>query len=217
MTPALLGRKIGMTRVFDDKGGTVAVTIVEAGPCPVLQVKTSATDGYEAIQLGFEKTKPGRGTCPAIGHARKVGTVPHRFVREVRLSTPAEQKPGDILTVKAFADAGVKWVDVAGTSIGKGFQGVMKRHHFAGQEGSHGVERKHRSPGGIGGSGTRGHGRAVKKGKRMSGHMGHVRRTVRNQRLVSIDADRNLLVIEGGIPGPAGCYVMVSKARTRQS
>lgn len=216
MTPALLGKKIGMTRVFDDKGGTVAVTLVEAGPCPILQVKTADSDGYEAIQIGFDKTKPSRCTLPLIGHAKKAGTVPHRFVREVRLDKPAEQKAGDVLTVESFSEAGVKYVDIAGTSIGKGFQGVMKRHHFAGQEGSHGVERKHRSPGGIGGSGTRGHGRAVKKGKRMGGHMGAERCTVRNQRLISVDKDRNLLVIEGGIPGPTGGYVIVSRAKTRK-
>ncbi len=216
MMVAILGKKIGMTRVFDDKGAAFPATVIEAGPCAVLQVKTSERDGYEALQLGFQKTKPSRATLPCIGHAAKAQTVPHRFVREIRLTEAADQKPGDVLTVEAFSENEVKYVDVVGTSIGKGFQGVMKRWNFSGQEASHGVERKHRSGGSIGGSGDLGEGRGIKLGKKMAGHMGAERCTVRNQRLISIDKDRNLLVVRGAIPGPKGGFVIVSKAKTKQ-
>jgi large subunit ribosomal protein L3 len=204
-----------MTRVFDEDGAAIPVTVVEAGPCPVLQVKTKASDGYEAVQMGFGKAKPGRGTRPQIGHARKAETVPHRFVREIRLLEPAEQKAGDIVTVGSFQEQEVRYVDIVGTTIGKGFQGVMRRHGFGGQLASHGVERKHRSAGSIGGSGDLGEGRGVKRGKKMAGHMGAVRRTARNQRLVSVDEKNNLLLIKGAVPGPRGGYVIVSRAKTK--
>lgn len=204
-----------MTRVFDEDGAAIPVTVVEAGPCAILQVKTKELDGYEAVQLGFDRTKPSRCTRPQIGHARKAGSVPHKFVREVRLTEPTEEKVGNVVTVQLFEDQSVKYVDVIGRTIGKGFQGVMRRHGFGGQPASHGVERKHRSPGSIGGSGDLGEGRGVKRGKRMAGHMGHVFRTARNQRLVSVDKDRNLILIKGAIPGPKGGYVIVSKAKTK--
>jgi large subunit ribosomal protein L3 len=204
-----------MTRIFGEDGAAIPVTIVEAGPCPVLQVKSQDTDGYAAVQLGFDKAKPSRCRRPEVGHARRANTTPHRFVREIRLAGSGEEKAGDIVTVQVFEAQQVKYVDVVGTTIGKGFQGVMKRHHFGGQPGSHGTERKHRSPGGIGASGDRGRGRCIKKGKRMSGHMGHERCTVRNQRLVSIDKDRNLMLIKGVVPGPKGGYVIVSQAKTK--
>ena len=127
MTAAILGRKIGMTRVFDKDGATISVTVIQAGPCPILQVRTQKTDGYDAIQLGFDKSKAGRSTMPAIGHAAKAGTTPQRFVREVRLASAAEAKPGDLVTVESFESAGVNYVDIVGTTIGKGFQGVMRR------------------------------------------------------------------------------------------
>jgi large subunit ribosomal protein L3 len=203
-----------MTRVFDEAGSAIPVTIVQAGPCPILQVKTKETDGYEAVQLGFDNLKPSRATLPQIGHARKNGAAPQRFVTEIRLTEATERKSGEVVTVELFAEQAIKFVDIMGTSIGKGFQGVMKRHHFAGQESSHGTERKHRSAGGIGAQGNRGFGRCVKKGKRMAGHMGHERCTVRNQRLVSIDKDRNLLIIKGAVPGPKGGYVVVCQAKT---
>lgn len=215
MTVALLGKKIGMTRIFGEGGSSLPATVIEAGPCPVLQVKTAKQDGYEALQLGFEKTKPSRARLPQIGHTAKAGSVPHRFVREIRLSEPADHKAGDVLTVEAFSENEVKYVDVVATSIGKGFQGVMKRWNFAGQEASHGVERKHRSSGGIGGSGDLGEGRGIKLGKKMAGQMGADRCTVRNQKLVSVDKDRNLLVVKGAIPGPKGGFVIVSMAKTR--
>lgn len=215
MNAAILGKKVGMTRVFAEDGSSIPVTVVEAGPCPILQVKTKDTDGYEAVQLGFEKARASRSTRPQIGHARKAGSVPQRFVREVRLAQPTDKSAGDVVTVEIFEELGVKFVDVVGTSIGKGTQGVMKRHNFGGQPGSHGTERKHRSPGGIGSSGNRGLGRCIKKGKRMAGRMGNERCTVRNQKLVSVDKDRNLLLIAGVVPGPRNGYLIVSKAKTK--
>jgi large subunit ribosomal protein L3 len=215
MNAAILGQKIGMTRVFDQDGTSIPVTVVQAGPCPILQVKTRQTDGYEAVQLGFGQVKPARATQPQIGHARKSKAGPQRFVREIRLGEAADKAVGEVVTVEIFEEKGIKFVDVVGTSIGKGFQGVMKRHHFGGQPGSHGTERKHRSPGGIGASGNRGWGRCIKKGKRMAGHMGHERCTARNQRLVSVDKERNLLLIKGAVPGPKGGFVVVCKAKTR--
>ena len=204
--------------MFGEDGAAIPVTIVEAGPCPVLQVKKQDTDGYAAVQLGFDKVKPSRCRRPDVGHARQANTTPHRFVREIRLLEAAdagEEKAGDVVTVELFEAQKVKYVDVVGTTIGKGFQGVMKRHHFGGQSATHGTERKHRSPGGIGASGDRGRGRCIKKGKKMPGHMGHERCTARNQRLVSIDKDRNLLMIKGVVPGPRGGYVIVSQAKTK--
>ena len=154
MVAAILGQKIGMTRVFDDAGASVPVTVVQAGPCPILQVKTGESDGYEAVQLGFVNAKPSRTTRAEIGHAKKANTVPQKFVREIRLMNPTDKAVGESVTVALFEEQNIKFVDVVGTSIGKGFQGVMKRHHFAGQGASHGTERKHRSPGAIGGQGN---------------------------------------------------------------
>ncbi len=216
MIPALLGKKIGMTQVFDDNGGAMAVTVVEAGPCAVMQVRDQDKDGYYAVQLGFGDVKPHRSTKPLIGHACKSGTTPKRVLREVRLDEPTSHKPGDVITVSIFAENEVKYVDVVGTSKGRGFAGAMKRHGFGGQPASHGVERKHRSPGSIGGHATDlGHGGNIKKGKRMAGHYGHARVTVKGQRLIGIDEQHNLLLIEGGVPGPNGGFVFVRKAKTK--
>lgn len=217
MVAAILGKKVGMTRVYDAEGRSVPVTVIQAGPCSVLQIKSAETDGYFAVQLGFDEVKPGRSTRPMIGHCKKAGAKPLRFVREVRLSAASDHNPGDTVTVETFAENAVKWVDIVGTSRGMGFQGVMKRHHFGGQPGSHGTERKHRSPGGIGAmAGDRGRGRSIKKGKKMAGHMGAARRTARNQRVISIDKDRNLLVIEGAVPGPDGGYLVIGQSKTKK-
>ena len=162
MRLGILGKKIGMRRVLDESGQVEPVTVVQAGPCVVLQVKTRETDGYDAVQLGFEDCKPHRSTLPLIGHAAKAGTGPKRFVREIRLDAPAEVACGDVVTVQQFADAGVSFVDVAGTTKGCGFTGVMKRWGFGGKEASHGVERKHRSAGSIGGHADTGSGRGVR-------------------------------------------------------
>jgi large subunit ribosomal protein L3 len=209
----LLGKKIGMTQVYDQAGELLAVTVIEAGPCTAMQVKTMDTDGYNAVQMGFEEVKPSRRKDPQEGHAKKANTTPKRFVREMRLADDARQHTaGELLTVSVFADS--KFVDVTGISKGKGFAGVMKRYGFGGLPGSHGTERKHRSPGSQASYGTdRGHGGNIKKGKKMAGHMGHRRVTTKNHRLVAIDREKNLLVVKGAIPGPAGGYVVVRSAK----
>ena len=215
MATMLLGKKIGMTQVYDDKGGVVPVTVIQAGPCPILQVKTTETDGYTALQLGYGDVKRTRQLQPEIGHAKKANTTPKRFIREVRIDAAGEYKPGDQLTVEIFKD--ITFVDIVGTSKGKGFAGVMKRHHFKGMPNSHGCERKHRSPGGIGAmGGPRGRARTIKKGKKMAGHMGAVRRTARNLKVVKVDAENNLLLVKGSIPGVNDGFVMVSKAKTKK-
>lgn len=217
MIPAILGRKVGMTQVFDPSGRRMPVTIVEAGPCVVLQVKqVDGGDRYHAVQLGWGDVKPHRSTLPAIGHARRAGTAPKRFIREIRLAEPTDKRVGDTVTVELFKAAEVKYVDVIGTTKGKGFQGAMGRWGFGGQPASRGTERKHRSPGSLSArASNRGRSGAMKKGVRMAGHEGAVRRTVRCQPLVSIDTDNNLLVIQGAIPGPAGGFVVVRKSKTR--
>lgn len=221
MRPALYGRKIGMTRVLDDQGVAHPVTVIQAGPCVVVQVKTVATDGYNAIQVGFEDVKPHRSTQPIIGHCAKAGTGPKRVVREIRLEDKPQYAPGDVLTVELF-DQGEKsdakriyYVDVAGVTKGRGFAGVMKRHGFGGQPASHGTERKHRSSGSIGGHAPRGYGPGVKKGRRMAGHMGHVRQTIQNQRLMGVDREDHLLLIRGAVPGPDGGLVLVRQAKKK--
>jgi len=212
---ALLGRKVGMTRVYDDKGTMVPVTVVQAGPCIVTQVKTEdGQDGYNAIQLGFEDIKERRSSKPLVGHCRKTGqTGPKRFFREVRLDGKPTLAAGATVDVTIFE--AIKYVDVTGTSKGKGMQGVMKRWNFGGQPGSHGTERKHRSPGGIGGGqGTRGHGRAIRLGKKMAGHLGDERVTARNLAVVSIDKEKNLILVKGTVPGANGGLVFVRQAKT---
>jgi large subunit ribosomal protein L3 len=212
---ALLGRKVGMTRVYDEKGTIVPVTVVQAGPCVVTQVKSEdGVDGYNAIQLGYEDIKERRSSKPLVGHCKKTGqTSPKRFFREVRLKAKTGLAAGATLDVAIF-DV-IKYVDVTGISKGKGFQGVMKRWNFGGQPASHGTERKHRSPGGIGGGqGTRGHGRAIKKGKKMAGHLGDERVTTRNLLLVGVDKEKHLLLIKGTVPGANGELVFVRQAKT---
>jgi large subunit ribosomal protein L3 len=217
MYPALIGKKVGMTQVFDEAGDVHPVTVVQAGPCVVTQVKTSETDGYEAVQIGFEDVKAQRARRPAIGHAAKAGVRPKRLTREFRpLTGPVEADLGETWTVEAFGE--VTHVDVVGTSKGKGFAGGMKRHNFGGQPASHGTERKHRSPGAIAGHGTDlGHGGNIKKGKRMAGQMGNERVKTRNARLIRVDVENHLLLIRGAVPGPAGGYVFIEKSRTART
>jgi len=214
MLTALLGKKIGMTQVYDDEGRLHPVTVVQAGPCHVLQVKTEETDGYNAVQIGFEDVKAHRAAKPAIGHAAKAGVRSKRFVREVRLEgAPADVEPGQTVSVEIFDE--VPFVDVTGTSKGKGFAGVMKRHNFKGQPASHGTERKHRSPGSISShSSNLGTGGKPKRGKRMAGQMGHEKVTTRNHRLIRTDKENNLLLIRGPVPGPGGGYVIVRVSKT---
>lgn len=217
MIAAILGTKVGMTQVFQEDGRRVGVTIIQAGPCPVLQTKTAdGKDGYNAVQLGLGDVKPHRTTLAAIGHAKKAGTAPKRYVREIRLQQPSDKNVGDIVTVDIFAQGNVKWVDVVGVTKGKGFQGAMVRHGFGGQPASHGTERKHRSPGSIGArAAMRGQSGAIKKGQKMAGHMGAAPRTVESQQLVAVDVENNCLLVRGGVPGPNGGLVLVRRANKR--
>jgi large subunit ribosomal protein L3 len=217
MQPAILGKKIGMTQVYDDGGVLHPVTVVQAGPCSVLQVKSAATDGYESVQLGFGDVKTHRAAKPQIGHAAKAKSGPKQFVRESRLTAPADGvEAGQSITVDAFD--GVVFVDVTGTTKGRGFQGGMKRHGFKGLCASHGTERKHRSPGSIASHGTnRGTGPKVRKGKKMAGHMGAVRRTSRNHRLIGVDKENNLLLIKGALPGANGGFLFIRKSKTAKA
>ena len=210
----LLGKKVGMTQVYDEEGRILPVTVIQLGPCDVMQVKTTETDGYNAVQLGYDEVKESNRKKPAVGHAKKANTSPKKFVKEIRLSEKTKEtyEPGQKITVSAFTD--VKYVDVTGTSKGKGFAGVMKRHGFKGFPGSHGTERKHRAPGSISSfASDAGHGGGVKKGKRMAGHMGHTTVTTRNHKLVSIDEKKDLLVVKGAIAGPSGGYVVVRSSK----
>lgn len=209
----LLGKKVGMTSLYDESGRLVPVTVIQAGPCVVTQVRTTDTDGYSAVQFGFDDVKLSRCTKPQIGHAQKAKTNPKRFVKEMRLHGNAapQYKIGDCVTVSVFS--GAKFVDVVGTSKGKGFAGPMKRWGFKGFPASHGTERKHRAPGSQASfCSNAGMGAGIKKGKKMGGHMGDCRVTVKNHRLVAIDEEKNLLVVKGSIPGPAGGYCIVRSA-----
>ena len=214
MTPALLGKKVGMTRVYNEKGPIVPVTVVEVEPNVITQVKTSdGKDGYNAVQLGFKEVKPKYSTFPLIAHSAKAGHNPRKHFAEIRLKDATDRKLGDVVNVSIFD--GVKYVDVIGTSKGKGTAGVMKRHHFGGQPASHGTERKHRSPGSLASRATwRGQSGKPKKGVRMAGHMGMDQVTTRNHPLVKVDAERNLLLIKGALPGPNGSLLFIRKSIT---
>lgn len=206
----LLGKKVGMTQVYNEQGAMVPVTVIQAGPCCILQKKTKETDGYNSLQLGFDETKKSRTTQPLEGHCKKANASQKRFIREWRLTDGEEVNfdLGSSIDVSLFEE--VKFVDVIGTSKGKGYAGVMKRHHFGGFPGSHGTERKHRSSGSIASfSSDRGHGGNLKKGKRMAGRMGGEKVTTKNHSLVSVDKENNLLVVKGAVAGPAGSYVIV--------
>jgi large subunit ribosomal protein L3 len=213
MSKTLLGRKIGMSRYFLEDGTNIPVTIVEAGPCVVTQVKTEAVEGYNAVQIGFEDIRPGRATMQIIGHDAKAGTAPKRFHREARVEELCDDiEPGQTIDVSIFED--VMFVDIVGISKGKGFQGGMKRHHFKGLEASHGVKRAHRRPGSINGHATNlGTGPKPKKGKRMPGQMGNKQITCRSLPVISIDSERNLLLVKGSIPGPNSGMVLIREAK----
>ncbi|MHC4456200.1 MAG: 50S ribosomal protein L3 [Planctomycetota bacterium] len=210
----LLGKKLGMTQVYDESGKLLPVTVIQAGPCTVMQVKTPENDGYNAVQLAYDQVKASRVKKPQIGHAEKAHTAPKKFVREMRLPEGAEPpyKVGESITVSVFSED--KFVDVTATSKGKGFAGVMKRHGFKGFPASHGTERKHRAPGSISSfASDAGHGSKPKKGKKMAGHMGHKRVTTKNHNLVAIDEQSNLLLVKGPVPGPAGGYCIIRTAQ----
>ena len=211
---AIVGRKVGMSRWFQEDGTNIPVTVIEAGPCVVTQVKTTDVDGYAAVQMGFEDAKVRRATMPQIGHDGKAKTAPKRIHCEFRVENDDEAAGYELgQTVDVSVFDGVKFVDITGTSKGKGFQGPMKRHNFSGLEASHGVKRAHRSPGSIGGHATNlGTGPKIKKGKRMAGHMGSERVTVRSLDVVHADPEKNLLVVKGPVPGPNGGDLYISPA-----
>ena len=234
MPLGLLGTKVGMTQVYDGAGKIAPVTIIELGPCPVLQVRTQERDGYDAVQLGFRDKKREKATRPELGHVssaleskrRRVRTAagvqlppkpecePQRYIREFRLEAPTEIKVGALLKAdEVFKD--VPQVDVIGTSKGRGFTGVVKRHNFGGLRGSHGVKKGNRQHGSIASNASnRGSGRP-KKGIRMAGQYGNERVTVRNLTVVRIDAENNLLLVRGAVPGPNGGLVMVRPTNKR--
>ena len=206
----ILGRKVGMTQVFDDVGHAVPVTVVEAGPCRVAQIKTPETDGYTAIQLSFGT--PRRVTKPVAGHFAKAGVDAARHLVELRLDDLGDHELGNEIKADVFEPGEI--VDVVGVTKGKGFAGGMKRHNFSGLGASHGTEKKHRSPGSIGACATPAR---VFKGTRMAGHMGHERVTTLNLRVIKVDPERNIMLIRGAVPGPRGGLVMVRSAiRLRQ-
>jgi len=208
MVTALLGKKIGMTRLFDEEGNAVPVTVLQVGPCRVVQIKTPERDGYSAVQIGFGEKKPRRARKPERGHAEKAQCPVPRVLREVRVDDTQGLEPGQTLTVSLFNDAAA--VDVTGVSKGKGFTSVIKRWGFRGLGASHGVHGVHRAPGSIGASATPSR---VLKGTRMAGHSGHARRTVRRLRVVRVDAEKNLLLVKGAVPGPNGGTVTVRLSR----
>jgi large subunit ribosomal protein L3 len=200
----VLGEKLGMTQVFDDEGRMVPVTVVQAGPCVVTRVRTPEADGYAAVQLGFGQIDPRKVNKPLTGHFEKAGVTPRRHLVELRTDDAAEYELGQEITVEVF-EAGQR-VDVTGRSKGKGTAGVMKRHGFKGLGASHGTQRKHRSPGSIGGCATPGR---VFKGLRMAGRHGNTRTTVQNLTVHAIDAEKGLLLIKGAVPGPNGGLILV--------
>ena len=203
----VLGKKLGMTQVFDANNKMVPVTVVEAGPCVVTQIRTPEKDGYSAVQIAFGAIDPKKITKPLLGHFAKAGVTPRRSVAELRTLDTTSYSVGQELGATVFA-AG-ELVDATGTSTGKGTAGVMKRHGFGGLGSSHGVDRKHRMPGSIGACSTPGR---VFKGMRMAGRMGGQTITTQNLQVHSVDADRNLLLIKGSVPGPDGALVFIRSA-----
>ena len=203
----LLGEKLGMTQVFDENNRIVPVTVVQAGPCVVTQVRSADVDGYSAVQIGFGAVDPRRVNKPESGHFAKAGVTPRRVTVELRTDDATEYTLGQELTATLF-EAGQR-VDVTATSKGKGTAGVMKRHVFSGLGAGHGTQRKHRSPGSIGGCATPGR---VFKGMRMAGRMGGMRTTTQGLTVHAVDADKGLLLIKGAVPGPKGALVLVRSA-----
>jgi len=225
MAIGILGRKVGMTQLYDESGQVVPVTVIQAGPCDVLQIRTIERDGYEAVQLGFadkprrlasrsdrghvaklDSKRSKRRSSAGIELLAKADCEPKRFVREIRGTANGLEIGAQ---VKVDALEGVKTVDITGISKGRGFAGAIKRHKFSGQRATHGVKKCHRA---LGGTGASAFPSRVIKGKKMPGHLGHAKTTVRNQKLVKVDAENNLILILGGIPGPNGGYVVIQQA-----
>jgi len=209
MVKGLIGKKLGMTQIFQEDGKVTPVTVIEAGPCVVVQIKTADKDGYEAVQVGLVDPKAARlANKPQRGHHEKAGVPPTRIIREFALEEGTEVKPGDPVLVDILE--GIDKVDIVGTSKGKGFQGVMKRHHFSGGRATHG-SMFHRAPGSIGMSATPS---KVLKGMRGPGQMGNKRVTVKNMRIERIEPERNLLLVRGAVPGSIGSTVFIRKSQT---
>ena len=208
MIGGLLGKKLGMTQLYAEDGKLVPVTVIQAGPCQVMQVKTMERDGYRAVQLGFDDRRRKNATKPESGHAKAARTEPKRFIREFRCEGDADVELGQAINVEALKD--VESVDVIGNTKGKGFQGCVKRYGFRGMPASHGASKIHRAPGSIGGASDPAR---VFKGTRMPGHMGSVRKTALNLRVVRFDVEKNLLLVRGAVPGSNGSYVIVRTHR----
>jgi large subunit ribosomal protein L3 len=208
----LLGKKLGMTSIFDETGQVIPCTVIEAGPCYVTQIKTRERDGYEAIQLGFDAKRERLMTQPLNGHFAKAGVKPVRLVREFRGNGMAELQPGQEIKVDTVFAKG-DFVKVVGTSKGRGFQGVVKRHHFGGGFRTHGQSDRERAPGSIGSSS---YPSRVFKGQRMAGRMGGERVTVSNLKVVGVIPDSNLLLIRGSVPGAINGYLEIHKVKTNQ-
>lgn len=205
MTKGILGKKLGMTQVFTPEGLVVPVTVIQAGPCTVLQKKDSENDGYEAIQIGFADKKEKNANKPELGHAKKAGTTPKRYVKELRGVQISEYEVGQEIKADVFSEG--EFVDVTGTSKGKGFQGVIKRHNQATGPMSHG-SRYHRGPGSMGSIQAN----RVPKGKKLPGHMGAETVTIQKLEVVKVDVERNVLLIKGSIPGPKNSFVTIKSS-----
>ncbi len=203
----LLGTKLGMTQLWDENNKVVPVTVIQAGPCVVTQVRTPEQDGYSAVQLGFGAIRPKSVTKPDAGHFEKAGVTPRKHLLEIRTNNASEYTLGQEVTSEVFAAADI--VDVTGVTRGKGTAGVMKRHGFKGLSSSHGVHRKHRSPGSIGQSSTPSR---VFPGLKMAGRMGVQKKTVQNLTVHAVDAERGLILVKGAIPGPKGALVVIRSA-----
>lgn len=202
----ILGQKLGMGRIFDEQGNSIPVTVISAGPCVVVQVKTREKDGYTAVQLGFGERKEKNVPKPLLGHFKKSNLKPTRWLREIRLKDTSNVKVGDKVTVDIFKPG--EKVDVTGTTKGKGFQGVVKRHGFKGGPRTHGQSDKQRSPGAIGSQRPQ----RVKKGTKMAGKMGNKRKTIQNLEIVKVDKENNILLVKGSVPGPKKGLLVIRKA-----
>jgi large subunit ribosomal protein L3 len=200
----VLGEKLGMTQVWDEENRLVPVTVIQAGPCVVTQVRNVETDGYDAVQIAYGAIDPRKVNQPTSGHFAKAGATPRRHLIELRTADASDYTLGQEVTVELFENG--QAIDVTGTTKGKGFAGVMKRHGFAGVSASHGAHRNHRKPGSIGGCATPGR---VFKGMRMAGRMGGVRQTTQNLTIHAVDAEKGLLLVKGAVPGPRGGVVLV--------
>jgi len=207
MMKGILGKKVGMTQIFDDNGVVVPVTLIEAGPCYITQKKTQEKDGYNAVQLGFSELRENKLNKPMAGHLKRANALAVKYLREFRVSNPDDYEEGQEIDVSIFS-VGDK-VDVTGTSKGKGFAGVVKRHHFAGGPKTHGQSDRCRAPGSIGAGSTPGR---VLKGMRMAGHMGNERVTVQNLKIALVDPEKNILAIKGAVPGGKNGLIIINEA-----